>query len=96
VVGNDAWFGYRTMVMPGIRIGHSAIVASGAVVVDDVPDYGSSAATRPESSAPATASRTSPAFSRWLGGIGPPTTLTKHLRTIMSGSIDDFEAIVPA
>jgi virginiamycin A acetyltransferase len=84
------------MVMPGIRIGHSAIVASGAVVVDDVPDYGSSAATRPESSAPATASRTSPAFSRWLGGIGPPTTLTKHLRTIMSGSIDDFEAIVPA
>jgi virginiamycin A acetyltransferase len=82
------------MVMPGIRIGHGAIVASGVIV--DVPDYGSPAATRPESSAPATASRTSPAFSRWLGGIGLPTTLTKHLRTIMSGNIDDFEAIAPA
>jgi serine acetyltransferase len=81
VVGNDAWFGFRTMVMPGIRIGHSAIVASGAVVVDDVPDYGSSAATRPESSAPATASRTSPAFHAGLVGLA---------------RIDDFEAIDPA
>ena len=40
VVGNDVWFGYRAMVMPGVRIGHGAIVASGAVVVGDVPDYG--------------------------------------------------------
>ena len=40
VIGNDVWFGYRATVMPGVRIGHGAIVASGAVVVDDVPDYG--------------------------------------------------------
>ncbi|SFO52874.1 CatB-related O-acetyltransferase [Amycolatopsis rubida] len=41
VLGNDVWLGYRAMVMPGgVRIGHGAIVASGAVVVDDVPDYG--------------------------------------------------------
>jgi virginiamycin A acetyltransferase len=26
--------------MPGVRIGHGAIIASGAIVVDDVPDYG--------------------------------------------------------
>jgi virginiamycin A acetyltransferase len=26
--------------MPGVRVGHGAIVASEAVVVGDVPDYG--------------------------------------------------------
>ena len=40
VVGNDVWFGYRSLVMPGVTIGDGAIVASGAVVVDDVPPYG--------------------------------------------------------
>lgn len=40
VVGNDVWLGYQAMVMPGVRIGHGAIVASGAVVVDDVPEVG--------------------------------------------------------
>lgn len=27
------------MVMPGVRIGSGAIIASGSVVVDNVPDY---------------------------------------------------------
>jgi virginiamycin A acetyltransferase len=40
VVGNDVWFGYRSLVMPGVTIGDGAIIASGAVVVDDVPPYG--------------------------------------------------------
>ena len=40
VVGNDVWFGYGVMVMPGVRIGNGAIIASGSVVVDDVSDYG--------------------------------------------------------
>jgi acetyltransferase-like isoleucine patch superfamily enzyme len=39
VVGHDVWLGYRAMVMPGVRIGNGAIIASGSVVVDDVPDY---------------------------------------------------------
>ncbi len=40
VVGNDVWFGHGATVMPGVRIGHGAIVAAGAVVTGDVPDYG--------------------------------------------------------
>ncbi len=39
VVGNDVWFGYRTMVMPGVRIGDGAIVATRSVVAADVPPY---------------------------------------------------------
>jgi virginiamycin A acetyltransferase len=37
MVGNDVWFGYSVMVMPGVRIGNGAIIASGSVVVDDLP-----------------------------------------------------------
>ncbi|NLU66165.1 CatB-related O-acetyltransferase [Streptomyces sp. HNM0574] len=39
LVENDVWFGYRSLVMPGVRIGNGAVIASGSVVVGDVPDY---------------------------------------------------------
>lgn len=39
IVGHDVWFGYQSLVLPGVRIGHGAIVAACAVVTCDVPDY---------------------------------------------------------
>src|SRR3954469_13455165 len=39
VVGNDVWIGGSATIMPGVRIGHGAIVATGAIVTGDVPDY---------------------------------------------------------
>lgn len=39
VVGNDVWIGYDAMVMPGVRIGDGAIVATRSVVASDVPAY---------------------------------------------------------
>lgn len=39
VVGNDVWLGYDATVMPGVSIGHGAIVAAKAVVTRDVPPY---------------------------------------------------------
>jgi chloramphenicol O-acetyltransferase type B len=39
VIGNDVWIGARVFVRDGVRIGNGAIVAAGAVVVDDVADY---------------------------------------------------------
>jgi maltose O-acetyltransferase len=38
-IGNDVWIGRRVMAMPGVRIGDGAIIAAGAVVTKDVPDY---------------------------------------------------------
>lgn len=38
-VGNDVWIGYDATIMPGIKIGDGAIVASKSVVVKDVPAY---------------------------------------------------------
>jgi len=39
VVGHDVWIGYEAVVMPGVKIGHGAVVASKSVVVGDVPPY---------------------------------------------------------
>lgn len=38
-VGHDVWIGMEAMVMPGVTIGHGAIIAARAVVTHDVPPY---------------------------------------------------------
>jgi virginiamycin A acetyltransferase len=39
IVANDVWFGYESLIMPGVRIGNGAIVSARSVVVNDVPAY---------------------------------------------------------
>ena len=39
IVGNDVWIGYNATIMPGVRIGHGAIIGSKAVVTKDVSPY---------------------------------------------------------
>jgi virginiamycin A acetyltransferase len=95
VVGHDVWLGYRCLVMPGVRIGNGAIVASGSVVVDDVPDYavvGGNPARliRRRFSDSDTARLLDLAWWDW-----PVDHLTRHLRTVMTGTVDALEAAAP-
>ncbi len=39
VIGNDVWIGYDSLIMPGVKIGDGAIIASRSVVVSDVAPY---------------------------------------------------------
>ena len=39
VVGNDVWIGYEAMLMPGVKVGDGAIIASRSVVTRDVAPY---------------------------------------------------------
>ncbi|MFV0575701.1 MAG: type B chloramphenicol O-acetyltransferase [Vibrio sp.] len=39
VIGNDVWIGSEAMIMPGVKIGHGAVIASRAVVTKDVKPY---------------------------------------------------------
>ncbi len=39
VIGDRAWIGARAVILKGVRVGRSAIVAAGAVVTKDVPDF---------------------------------------------------------
>lgn len=38
-IGEYAWICSRSIILPGIKIGKGAVVASGAVVTKNVPDY---------------------------------------------------------
>lgn len=39
VVEDDVWIGQNAIILSGVHIGRGAIVAAGAVVTKDVPDY---------------------------------------------------------
>lgn len=39
IIGNDVWIGHEATLMPGIKVGNGAIIASNSVVTKDVPDY---------------------------------------------------------
>jgi hypothetical protein len=96
VVCHDVWLGYRSLVMPGVRIGHGAIIASGSVVVDDVPDYGIVGGNP----ARLVRRRYSDADIDRLLAVAwwdwPLRHIGEHIRTIMSGGIDDLERAAPA
>jgi len=38
-IGNDVWIGYGATIMPGVKIGHGAIIATKSVVTGDVEPY---------------------------------------------------------
>ena len=38
-IGDDVWIAARVIILPGITIGNGAILAAGAVVTKDVPEY---------------------------------------------------------
>ena len=39
VIGNDVWIGEGVSILPGVKIGDSAIIAAGATVTKDVEPY---------------------------------------------------------
>lgn len=38
-IGNDVWIGARVFVRDGVTIGNGALIAAGAIVTNDVPEY---------------------------------------------------------
>lgn len=39
LIGNDVWIGNDALLLQGVRIGDGAVVAAGAIVTKDVPEY---------------------------------------------------------
>ncbi|MFC8046361.1 CatB-related O-acetyltransferase [Nocardia sp. NPDC057353] len=95
VLGHDVWLGYGVTVMPGVRIGHGAIVAAGSVVTRDIPDYAVAGGN------PARVLRkryTDNDIARLLELAWwdwPIEQLSARVRVLMSGSVDDLVAAPP-
>lgn len=39
IIGNDVWIGYDALIMPGVKVGNGAIIATRSVVTKDVEPY---------------------------------------------------------
>ena len=92
-VGSDVWLGYRSVVMPGVSIGHGAIVAACSVVTGDVPPYaivGGNPARVVRTRYPEdeVAALLRAAWWDWSVEL-----VTEHARTILSGTPAQLEAI---
>ena len=73
VVGNDVWIGYGATVMPGVRIGDGAIVATASVVTEGrAPIRDRGRESRRRSSATASTMPPSHGCSNSSGGTGMP------------------------
>jgi virginiamycin A acetyltransferase len=93
VVGSDVWLGYQALVMPGVTIGHGAVVAAGSVVVSDLPPYAIAGGNparvlRMRYSEEEVAMLLRAAWWDW-----PVELVTEHARTIMAGTPAELEAI---
>lgn len=38
-IGDRAWIGYRSLILPGVKIGEGAVIGAGSVVPRDVPPF---------------------------------------------------------
>jgi virginiamycin A acetyltransferase len=96
VVGSDVWFGYQSLVMPGVSIGPGAVIAAASVVARDIPAYAIVAGN------PARVVRTrfdEPDVERLLRAAWwdwPSELITEHARTIMAGTPTELESIAAA
>jgi len=93
VVGHDVWLGYSALVLPGVQIGHGAVVAAASVVAGDVPPYAIVAGNparvvRTRYSDQDVARLLRAAWWNW-----PIDVVTEHVRTIMTGTAAELEAI---
>jgi len=39
VIEDDVWIGSRVIILPGVRVGHGAIIGAGSVVTENVEPY---------------------------------------------------------
>jgi virginiamycin A acetyltransferase len=81
--------------MPGVRVGNGAIVASGSVVVDDVPDYGIVGGNPAKLIRRRYVDKDIDRLLALAWWDWPIEHLTEHVRTIMSGSVDELAAVAP-
>jgi len=88
VIGNDVWIGYEALIMPGVKVGNGAIIASRSVVTSDVPAY----TVVGGNPAKPVRARFAPEVVAQLESLAwwdqSPAWITAHLGQIVSGDVE--------
>jgi virginiamycin A acetyltransferase len=96
VVGNDVWLGYRALVLPGVTIGHGAVVAAASVVASDVPPYAIVGGNPARVIRRRYEDEDVERLLRAAWWDWPVELVTEHSRTIMAGTPAELERIALA
>lgn len=92
VIGNDVWIGREAVIMPGVTVGHGAIIGTRAVIAKDVPPY----AVVVGNPGRIAKMRFSDDVIRRLLAVAwwdwPPEKLANHLHAVAGADIDRLEA----
>ena len=96
VVGSDVWFGRGAIILPGVTIGHGAVIGAHAVVTKDVAPYAVVAGNparevRRRFIDEDVAALLDIAWWNW-----PVEDITRHAAVIMSGTPQELAAVRPA
>ena len=93
VIGNDVWVVFNAVIMPGVKIGDGAIIATNSVVVKNVPAY-TVVGGNPGREIKSRFSETDAArLQRIAWWDWPIEKITVNLEKIVSGDIDALESI---
>lgn len=87
IVGNDVWIGRNAVIMPGVRIGHGAIIAAHSVVTRDVPDYGIVAGNPAEMKKKRFDGTTIAALLRVSWWDWPVEKISRHINALRAGDV---------
>ncbi|WP_345416665.1 Vat family streptogramin A O-acetyltransferase [Halioxenophilus aromaticivorans] len=95
VIGNDVWIGYDALIMPGVTIGHGAIISARSVVVADVEPYtvvGGNPAQPIKTRFTAEQIEQLCALAWW---DWPISHISQHLALIVAGDVQALAAVAP-
>lgn len=93
VIGNDVWFGFEALIMPGVKVGNGAIIAARSVVAADVPAWsvvGGNPARVIRSRFPAESIAALEKLAWW---DWPVEKISRHLPLIVSGDVAALAAV---
>ena len=96
IVGHDVWLGYQALVLPGVNIGHGAVVAAASVVAADVPPYAIVGGNPARVIRRRFDDEDVDLLLRAAWWDWPIALVTEHARTIMAGTPDELAKIAVA
>ncbi|MEJ1158855.1 CatB-related O-acetyltransferase [Prosthecomicrobium sp. N25] len=93
-IGHDVWIGFGATILPGVSVGHGAVIGAKSVVSADVPPYAIVAGNparvvRYRHSDVDIADLLDLAWWDW-----PIEQITAHVRTIATGRVADLKSLV--
>lgn len=91
IVGHDVWIGRQAVIMPGVRIGHGAIVAAHSVVTRDVPDYAIVAGNPAELRKKRFDGATIAALLRISWWDWPVEKISRHINALRAGDVSALQ-----